>query len=183
MELVINVPRMHQLQIKSAGYFEVWDEVDGIAYRVAGPQSDYTALVVDFDRELVLKWQDDDAEPATYLADKSGLEFPDPSPVEVPLMLKAQPSMRTQIIEELGRYLSARAMDEGYESLEEANDFDLDAEIDDMATEAEEAFRAAFRISEGGLAPVVPETTGGTLKPVETVLQEEEPVATPAPAG
>lgn len=86
------------------------------------------------------------------LQDKRGLEKVDPTPTEIPLRLKASPSMRDQVVEQVSRYLSARAQDQGFESLEEAMDFDLDGELDDLQTRAETQFLAKFAPHEGRAA-------------------------------
>lgn len=83
------------------------------------------------------------------LKDLRGLEVVDPTPVELPLRLAAAPSLRDQVVEQISRYLSARAKDEGFESLEEAMDFDLDAELDDLQTLAEGTFLQSFMPHEG----------------------------------
>lgn len=85
-------------------------------------------------------------------ADRRGLEKVDPTPTEIPLRLKASPSMRDQVVEQVSRYLSARAQDQGFESLEEAMDFDVEGELDDLQTRAESQFLAKFAPHEGRAA-------------------------------
>lgn len=83
------------------------------------------------------------------LKDLRGLEVVDPRPIEVPLRLAAAPSMREQVVEQISRYLSARAKDEGFESLEEAMDFDITGEVDELQTRAEASFIQSFMPHEG----------------------------------
>lgn len=65
------------------------------------------------------------------------------------MRLKAAASMRDMVVEQISRYLSARASDEGFESLEEAMDFDIEGELDDLQTRAESSYLAAFMPHEG----------------------------------
>lgn len=116
------------------------------------------------------------------MVDRRGLEPVDPNPVEVPLRLKAAPSMRDQVVEHISRYLSARAQDEGFESLEEAMDFDIEGELDDLQTRAEGAYLASFAPHEGRAnnAPGLKRDERPENKKPEMTL--EEPIV-PAPAA
>lgn len=129
-------------------------------------------------------------EPQYRLIDQRGYENIDTRPVEIPLDLRTTPTLRDQVVEQISRYFAARAVDEGYETLEEAHDFDMQGELDDLATEAETSFLAAFTPHQGRAAndnargvPAVPDLGSQALKPPvppispKPNLQEEEPIA------
>lgn len=102
----------------------------------------------DVERELLFR-SDDLVFQDFSIVDKRGFEIVDPNPVEVPVHLKASPSMRDMVVEQISRFMAARAMDEGFESLEEAMDFDVAAELDDLQSRAEGQFLATFMPHEG----------------------------------
>lgn len=57
-------------------------------------------------------------------------EDPDPTPVAVPLRYKRPPTLQEQIQRLIRSEAYSRRMDEGYESLEEADDFDVGDDFD-----------------------------------------------------
>lgn len=179
MEQVIEVPALHELEVRTVYPFTLWEDIDGVAVRLKGPLTSLVVPVLDADRLFVVKTEKDEV-PAYYITDKRGFEMPDQTPAEIPLQVRAQPALRDTIIEELGRYMSARARDEGLETIEEANDFDMEGELDDIATEAEQAFIASFKLAEGGLGPFRAKPNSGPVEPAkavpEPVVEEEVPV-------
>lgn len=64
--------------------------------------------------------------------DQYGREIPDPRPVELPTGLKVRPSLQEEIRRYIRAEMSNHARDQGWESFEEANDFDIDDDIDAM---------------------------------------------------
>lgn len=60
--------------------------------------------------------------------DALGQEIPDDTPVEVPLRLKAQPG-ELERLREMMSILSNQASQDGAESFEEANDFDVEDDV------------------------------------------------------
>lgn len=125
----------------------MYEVADGVGMYRRGFNSIVRVDPAPHEREFLFKTQEVFKD--FRLIDKRGLEVVDPNPVEVPLNLKATPTMKEQIVEQISRYLSARAADEGYETLEEAMDFDIPGELDDLQTAAEGSFLASFAPHEG----------------------------------
>lgn len=71
------------------------------------------------------------SEPSIGL-DELGREVPDPTPIEVPFRLRGQESVDQRVARLVAASLSRHAAEQGFETEEEANDFDID---DDDATE------------------------------------------------
>lgn len=63
-----------------------------------------------------------------------GQFIPDPTPVEVPLKLRRPLSLQDEIKRFVRSELSQRAEDEGYESFEESDDFDIDDDEGEFAS-------------------------------------------------
>lgn len=57
-------------------------------------------------------------------------EYPDPSPIEIPAELKRPESMDQRIKRLVHSQIQAKAMEEGFETFEEANDFEVDDSFD-----------------------------------------------------
>lgn len=76
-----------------------------------------------------------------FVGIKDGVEYPDPTPVELPTRLRAPGSQVDRIRELVRRELSQQARDQGFESFEEADDFELDDE--EWASPYEEVFEPA----------------------------------------
>lgn len=155
--------------------------VDGIGVYLH--QFDKRAHIKPLDHDWELSLDADEA-PLWRLIDQRGYENIDTRPVEIPADLRVTPSLRDQVVEQISRYLAARAVDEGYETLEEAHDFDMQGEVDDLATEAENAFLAAFKPHEGRAAndasrgvPALPQVAPADFKPpvAGTTMTEEQP--------
>lgn len=64
------------------------------------------------------------------LFDDQGRQIPDPRPVEWPTGLSRPPSLQDEIKRFVRMELSRQAADQGVESFEEADDFDLDEDPD-----------------------------------------------------
>lgn len=58
-------------------------------------------------------------------------EYPDPTPVEVPLHFRRPPTLQEQIKAMVRGELSRHAADQGMESFEEADDFDV-GDVDEL---------------------------------------------------
>lgn len=183
MKTDILVPAGHRVAILNSSPTTAYRVVDGIAVYIQMFDKRATIAPLDMEWELSL---DSETEPKWQLIDQRGYEKIDTRPVEIPLDLRTTPSLRDQVVEQISRYFAARAVDEGYESLEEAHDFDMQGEIDDLATEAEGAFLAAFTPHQGraandtaGGVPAIPEVSPNAFKPPvpgkvpKTTMQEE----------
>lgn len=59
-----------------------------------------------------------------------GHEIPDPIPVEVPIQWRRPPTLQEQIKAFVRRELSMQAAEEGHETFEEADDFDVGDDFD-----------------------------------------------------
>lgn len=183
METNIIVPAGHAVAILSTTPTVAHRVVDGISVYLNQFHKRAKIAPLDHEWELLLESQE---EPQYRLINQTGYENIDTRPVEIPLDLRTTPSLRDQVIEQVARYMTARAVDEGYESLEEAHDFDMQGEIDDLATEAEHAFLAAFTPHQGraantqaGGVPAVPELSAQALTPVrepKPTMTEEKPL-------
>lgn len=57
--------------------------------------------------------------------DERGRELPDDTPVEAPLHWRRPPSLREMIQQHIRTEMSRQAMDSGFESFEDADDFDV----------------------------------------------------------
>lgn len=176
METSVVVPAGFELRGLSSAPVSVYTVVDGLGVLLARFASVVRVKPFAEERELLMR---SDVEFKDFdLLDRRGLEVPDPNPTEVPLRLKAAPSMRDMVVEHLSRFLAARAQDEGFESLEEAMDFDLEGEMDDLQTRAESSYLAAFAPHEGRAdnAPGLKRDERAEVKkPVE--MTSEEPKA------
>lgn len=62
--------------------------------------------------------------------DKQGREILDPTPVEMPVGMKRPESLQQMIQRLVRAQISQAAVDDGHESFEEANDFDIDEDDD-----------------------------------------------------
>lgn len=60
-------------------------------------------------------------------------EFPDPTPVEMPLGFKRPPSLQEEIQRLIRVQMSQLAQEDGYESFEEADDFEVDEDPDPLS--------------------------------------------------
>lgn len=184
METTVVLPAGFELKGLSPAIISAYVVVDGLGVLLARfPRLVHIKPHAE-EREILFRSDHDASFTEFDMVDRRGLEVPDPNPMEVPLRLKAAPSMRDQIVEQISRYLSARAQDEGYESLEEAMDFDLGAELDDLQTRAEGAYLATFMPHEGRAdnSPGLkrdqrPETKPEPPKPAFPTVAEEVPVA------
>lgn len=62
--------------------------------------------------------------------DPRGRELPDPTPVGIPVGLKRPPTLQEQIKAMVRTQLSQQMQQQGYETFEEAEDFDVDDDFD-----------------------------------------------------
>lgn len=113
----------------------------------------------------------------SYL-DKHGREIPSGVPVEVPIRFRTPQSTREVVADLVRRELSQRAQDEGFETWEEADDFDIEDDPVDPRTEYERVFdfpatdldkplhdaNAPNGVEPGG-APTPADSGSGTSKP------------------
>lgn len=116
--------------------------------------------------------------------DKEGREHLDPTPMQPPLGYKRQPSLSEQIRAQVAAHHAA-LLDHDPESLEEADDFDVDDEIDphskwenDFEPSVKELKRRAMeRQAEEAAQPPPPPTS----KPVPGSTPAASPGADPSP--
>lgn len=169
MEKNIIVPLGHAVAVLSTRPTVAHRIVDGISVYLNQFHKRAKIAPLDHEWELLLESAE---EPQYRLIDQRGYENLDTRPVEIPLDLRTTPTLRDQVVEQVARYLAARAVDDEYETLEEAHDFDVQGELDDIATEAETAFLAAFAPHEGRAAndqsrgvPAIPDVGSEGLKP------------------
>lgn len=147
METNVVVPAGFGVHAFVSDLVRVYDMESGIGVLIGSFPSVVNVKPSVVERELMFR---SDVEFKDFeLRDLRGLEILDTTPLEVPLRLAAAPSMRDQVVEQISRYLSARAKDEGFESLEEAMDFDIGGELDDLQTRAEGSFIQSFMPHEG----------------------------------
>lgn len=96
---------------------------------------------------------------ASVRLDESGKEIPDPTPVEWPLGLSRPLSLQDEIKRFVRSELSRAAAADGFESFEEANDFEVDDDEGDMASavdvmelQADKRYQDALEEFDAGLA-------------------------------
>lgn len=65
--------------------------------------------------------------------DERGRELPDDTPLEVPLNWKRPPSLREMIQQHIRTEMSAQADQDGLETFEESDDFDVDEDPDPLS--------------------------------------------------
>jgi hypothetical protein len=65
--------------------------------------------------------------------DKQGREIPDPNPIELPGGFNRPPTLQEQIKRFIRAELSRQAADDGDETFEEADDFDVDEDPDPLS--------------------------------------------------
>lgn len=170
METNVVVPAGHTLDGVGSGPVHVYDMSDGLGVLLGIYPSIVKVRSADHERELMFR--SDVLFQNFVLKDVRGFEEVDPTPVEIPVRLATAPSMRDQVVEQISRYLFARAKDEGFESLEEAMDFDVEGEVDELQTRAETSFIASFMPHQGRAANSVLKRDE---KPVEKPVKPEVP--------
>lgn len=116
---------------------------------------------------------------------KLGQEVPDPTPIEPPLGYVKQPSISDQIRQMVrSEQLRQEARNAGFETLEEADDFDVDDEFHDPTTPYEEHFFPQEEPPAPTPSPYVTTNTGPTPPPVASPgAAPQPPQAPPAPSG
>lgn len=174
MQKNIIVPAGHRVAIMAPKPCYAYRVVDGVAVFLKEFHTRAAIAALDVEWELSLESEED---PSYRLVDVRGYENIDTRAVEIPLDLRTTPTLRDQVVEQISRYFAARAVDEGYETLEEAHDFDMQGEIDDLATSAEASFLAAFTPHQGRAAndtargvPALPEVRPEAFKPPSAVI-------------
>lgn len=101
-------------------------------------------------------------------------EYPDPTPVEMPLGFKRPPTLQEEIQRIVRIQLSQQAQAEGFETFEEANDFEMDEDPDPLSP---------YEVSE--MAPeeiTAQETDVGQPQAPQGAPQAGEATPVPAPA-
>lgn len=66
--------------------------------------------------------------------DELGREIPDPQPIEIPLRFRSGPTIDQKMKQMLVNLLNQQAREQGTETFEEANDFDIPDDFDDPLT-------------------------------------------------
>lgn len=108
-----------------------------------------------------------------------GKEVLDSTPVEVPLHWKRPPSLRDQIKQYVRSELSSQASEEGFDSFEEADDFEVDEDPDPLsAYELKEAQEEVPSIIQKKNQEAPQETKSGEL-PVTPVKPAAKPEGRP----
>lgn len=69
--------------------------------------------------------------------DEFGRELPDATPVELPVGFVRPPTLQEEIMRLIRNEMSQQAAEQGYETFEEADDFDEDVDWDDKDTQYE----------------------------------------------
>lgn len=168
METNVVVPAGFGVHAFVSDLVRVYDMESGIGVLIGSFPSVVNVKPSVVERELMFR---SDVEFKDFeLRDLRGLEMLDTTPLEIPLRLAAAPSMRDQVVEQISRYLSARAKDEGFESLEEAMDFDVTGEVDELQTRAEASFIQSFMPHEG-------RASGAVLKRDEKPVDKKEEIS------
>lgn len=78
--------------------------------------------------------------PRLKFLDRNGHEIPDPQPLEIPAGFKIPETMAEQIRRVTRMHLSELAREQGMETFEESEDFDIDDDSFDPASPYEEVF-------------------------------------------
>lgn len=105
---------------------------------------------------------------------ENGRQVPDPRPVEVPTGLRVGPTLQEEIKRYVRAELSRRAMDNGRESFEEANDFDVDDDLGDLVDDTQYTVR--------DLIPEGPKDAS-EAPPGPSIGPDPTPAPPPAPAA
>lgn len=92
--------------------------------------------------------------------DNLGRQIPDPRPVEVPLGYTRPPSLQEEIKRFVRNELSLRAREQGVETFEEADDFDIPEEEDEFVSEYEVQEMAVEAIDVDADPPPAPKGAG-----------------------
>lgn len=79
--------------------------------------------------------------------DDKGREIPDPVPMGIPVGLKRPPTLQEQIKAMVRTQLSQQMQQQGYETFEEAEDFDVDDDFDPKSP-WEHDFEAEAKVKE-----------------------------------
>lgn len=122
------------------------------------------------DRELV-----EERPSRKYGTNPDGFEYPDPTPVEMPTRLKLPQRQVDRVRDIIRRELSAAAEAQGFESFDEADDFELEGE-DPISPY--EIFMDPDQASEEDLRKAVNESLTGQAAPAQSA--PNAPVAPPA---
>jgi hypothetical protein len=90
-----------------------------------------------------------------------GLELPDPTPVAIPVHLRVPESMDSRIARIVSHSLSKAAQEQGFETFEEADDFDIDDDPIDPETpwEKDHDLATAHAAERGVVSPPTPAQT------------------------
>lgn len=133
----IAVPKNTRLVGISSGPFTFWLEVDGVRV-LLGPSNvtrrkfelephnyEDRTIFVDCDKSVEVQWRLEEV--------ASTIEFPDPTPREVPLKLRQAPSLHELVARIVNQRLTEFAEDHGLETPQEADDFDIDEEELDLS--------------------------------------------------
>lgn len=115
--------------------------------------------------------------------DDQGREIPDPTPVAVPAGWARPPSMEELIRRHIRVEMSRQAADQGLETFEESDDFEVDEEGDPLSPyeipEAPPEALGGGESIEGSLPPVEDEKTPvEAKKPVSADLPQSENLST-----
>lgn len=131
------------------------------------------------DKDLVEATYDGDGVQVSASIGADGKEYGDPVPMSPPIGYSPEPNIVDLIRSMVRREVSAVAQQEGFETFEEADDFEVDDdELFDKMTEYEKVFEPRAKVEEVKLKSPLPEAP----EPVNEPVKSEPAVASP-PAG
>lgn len=151
MEKTVIIPSNMRVVFTASVPFSIGEVLDGISFWFANRRQ-VTVQPALHEREFVLSYEQ---EPSEYWEKGTQHEAVDNTPVDVPLSKRGSPTLQQQIRELIARELSTRAKQDGFETLAEADDFDIgEQELDDLLT----AYEFKPMQDEGPLEVIDPET-------------------------
>lgn len=104
--------------------------------------------------------------------DDRGRELPDSTPLAVPLNWKRPPSLQEMIKQHIRTEMSLSAQDQGMESFEEADDFDVDEDPDPLSQ---------YELREMAEERPKPRVEAPQEKPPEPSKKDDAPASSSAP--
>lgn len=114
---------------------------------------------------------------------KEGAEIPDPTPMEPPINYVKQPSLASQIRDMVrSEALRQAAEAQGYETFEEADDFEIEDEPDLAATPYEAEFEGISAVQARARAAQETEERPVAARATPAPAEQASPQPAPAPA-
>lgn len=116
------------------------------------------------------------------LFDKKGREIPDQTPIEVPLQFRGGESMEDRLRRIIRTEMSRHAQDNGHETWEEANDFEISDDPTDFPTHHEMSEEQEFASTTFDPDMHNSESSSGT-SPGSKSDEKVEPKSPDSPSG